>query len=178
MGAVMSKSRRFICSSMSRTVGPAVAILFGLSVASAQQPEVAGVKLPACSQSMIIATTWQAVFNQYSGLFAFACPINIASNGTLTSGTCTFPAGQSIVTSPSGTLTIDRTCHVVGSVAFSTCRTSNCASNTLNSKISVSLWRSEDGTRISGMQQFSNCDSSSVCDPAPDAVGTFELVAQ
>jgi hypothetical protein len=65
-----------------------------------------------------------------------SCPISIALNGSISSGACTFQTDVFTV-SISGTLTIDRACHVVGSMTF------NLGDQLVEGP--VSLWRSADG---------------------------------
>jgi hypothetical protein len=53
-------------------------------------------------------------------------------------------------------LTIDRSCHVTGSITYSLCAPTNdiyvpdCANNQMSYQVKLSLWRSGDGTRLSG----------------------------
>jgi hypothetical protein len=147
----------------------AVPILFGLlaSTAFAQAPEpvqppaqaAVGVKLPVCCQRMI-AGSWQAVFgNSFLGV-TLVCSLNISSAGVISNSLCnigTYPFGSQTVTQPpSGTLTIDRACHVTGSIDYIVCSGSPCgnpgASTTVQNQ--ASLWRSRDGTRLSGFPQW------------------------
>jgi hypothetical protein len=56
-------------------------------------------------------------------------------------------------------LTIDRSCHVTGSIMYSVCLSScdsnnvctpDCVNNQVSYQVTPSLWRSGDGTRLSG----------------------------
>jgi hypothetical protein len=133
-------------------------ILSGLlmSTALAQQPQTAkpGAKVPACSQAMI-ARTWQAAFTSVAPLNfrVFACPISIAADGSASPGNCTTPDAGMTVTPPSGTLAIDAACHVTGTISYAVVEKGSSYSS-YSAQISVSLWRSADGSRLSGFQQW------------------------
>jgi hypothetical protein len=53
-------------------------------------------------------------------------------------------------------LTIDRSCHVTGSITYTNCGagygngTPDCVNNQQSYQAKLSLWRSGDGTRLSG----------------------------
>jgi hypothetical protein len=131
-------------------------LLCGLlvSAACAQQRETAkpGVKVPACTQSMIVGTR-QAVFTSVAPLTfrVFACPIDIAADGTLSPVNCTIPDTGMTATPPAGTLTIDRSCHVTGTINYAVVEQPSSYSS-YSAQVSVSLWRSLDGSRLSGSQ--------------------------
>jgi hypothetical protein len=72
-------------------------------------------------------------------------------NGSITSGACTFPTDVFTI-SISGALTIDRACHVVGSMTFSL------GDQTIQGP--VSLWRSVDGSRLSGFAVWSTANTT------------------
>src|SRR5258708_23139448 len=106
-------------------------IVSGLLVSAsfAQQPEPianTGVKLPTCSAAMIVGT-WQAAFGYGSPLYGtaqnngFSCPLNIAANGTITSGPCVLGSAMTVSPVPSGVVTIDNKCHVARSITFGYC---------------------------------------------------------
>jgi hypothetical protein len=161
--------------SLTRTILIA-SIFLGPSVAVAQQPALpllSKSKLAACTQSMI-AGTWQAVFNSFVPNTVFACPITISTNGTVTPGTCTFGPPELpyvLVQPPSGTLTIDRACHVTGSISYSF--SSSSLPNNISAALVPSLWRSADGSRLTGTQSVTG-----TCGPTctfPNFY-TFELV--
>ena len=162
--------------SLNRAVVSVASILFCVTAAVAEEPETTaklGPKLHACSQSMIVGT-WQAVFWPASTR-GFACPISIADNGTLTPGTCTLPDSNFTLTQvPSGSMTIDRACHVVGSIAYTFCDPPYSGSSCQTYQQSVSLWRSSDGSRLSGFQHSSclNCIGGPLYFVYP-----FELIA-
>jgi hypothetical protein len=132
--------------------------------------ERAAVKHGTCSQSMI-AGTWQGVFTQGQGVDnatdSFACPINIAADGTATAGNCTVLPGMSFVLSPSGTLKIDNTCHVTGSIGYNSCIGTSC----LSVALAISAWLSADGSRITGFQRWACIANPGNC------LTNFELVA-
>ena len=127
-----------------------------MSAACAQQPETAkpGVKVPACTQSMIVGT-WQAVFTSVAPLTfrVFACPIDIAANGTFDPGNCTTPDTAMTVTPPTETWTIDRRCHVTGTINYVVAERPSSYSS-YSAQLSVSLWRSIDGSKLSGSQRW------------------------
>ena len=154
-----------------------------ISVALAQQPAQTGspgVKLPACSPAMIIGT-WQAAFGYGTPLYGtaqnngFSCPLNVATDGTITSGTCILGSGITVSPVPSGTVTIDRSCHVAGSITFGYCNPGRSCVN--HWQMSVSLWRSADGSRLTGTQVLTCPKCKSVQDQAVTWVSPFEMIA-
>ena len=161
---------------LSRTTSVVAAIFLGLSAAFAQQPAPspdAALKFPACSQSMLVGPKWQAVFpGVYTpgfGWVNFSCPISISSNGSVTPGSCTVATALSNLTvtqPPSGTLTIDRTCNVVGSISYT--------ANEGVFQMQVSLARSINGSRLSG---FSKTCYAGICNAGKYFVYPFEMVA-
>lgn len=113
--------------SLRRAAVPVISVFLALTLpaASAEQPELSSkpaAKLPRCSQSMIVGTAWQAFFTVLSNR-GFACPINIATTGTLTSasGNCTLPDGFALAQPPSGVMTIDHACRVTGTITYGFC---------------------------------------------------------
>jgi hypothetical protein len=152
-----------------RTIALIATMFLGLSSAVAQQRATTSQlapKLPACSQSMLVGT-WQAVFNGGLGYGSnFVCPISISSSGTLTAGTCTFFSGATATQLPSGSLIIDRACHVTGFINYTY------ESNPI--QLSVSLWRSADGSRLSGFSEL--CGVS--CATNPEYAIPFEMILQ
>jgi hypothetical protein len=153
------------------------------SMAFPQQPDPAaspGMKLPTCTPSMIVGT-WQAAFGYGTPLYGtaqnngFSCALNIAGNGTVTSGPCILGSGMTVSPAPSGALAIDRACHVVGSITFGYC---NPGRSCINSwQMSVSLWRSFDGSRLTGTQVLTCPKCKSIEDTAVTWVSPFEMVA-
>ncbi len=145
-----------------------------LSPALAQQPpqtESSGMKLPTCFQSLI-EREWQANFYLAQVNHGFSCPISISSDGTLGFGNCVTAKNVTIVQLPSGMLTINRTCHVIGSITY------GFADDQWGGGLaqeSFSLWRSSDGSRLSGTRHFVCCDQ--VGGIPQDWVVPFELVA-
>ena len=98
-------------------------LLLGSS-AFAQQPTAQPpLMLPTCTPSMIVGT-WHAAFGYGTPVYGtaqnngFACPLTIAPNGTINSGACIVGSTMTVSSPPSGTLTIDRSCHVVGLITF------------------------------------------------------------
>jgi hypothetical protein len=130
--------------SLSRAIVTVASILCAVSTAFAAET-----RLPVCSQLMIVGT-WQAYFS-YGGL---ACPITIAANGSITAGTCKTVSTIALPHPPAGSLTIDRSCHVTGSITYSVCYprgdTPDCVNEQQSYQVTPSLWRSGDGTRLSG----------------------------
>jgi hypothetical protein len=152
---------------LNRAFASITCITLGVVSALAQQPATTpqlAPRLPTCSQPMIVGT-WQAVFAQFAvnpsqGNLGFACPINIAGNGALTPGNCTVSASETIVAPPSGSLTTDRACHVVGTISFTI---KNAMGVTLPTQLSVSVWRSADGSRLTGNATVNLTCGSSPC---------------
>jgi hypothetical protein len=166
-----------------RTVGPAAFILLGMSSASAQPTQ----KVPACTQSMIVGT-WQALFspgvsNPIAPGFPiypnFACPVTISKDGLLT-GNCTLAENFKLTQQPSGTLTVERTCRAVGPIAYTVCDSNMGACSKQSDYVirtSVSLWRSTDGSRLSGFQSWSCSAGGRGCGRTPPPnVLPFELI--
>jgi hypothetical protein len=153
------------------------------SVALAQQAapsDSPGVRLPTCSPSMIVGT-WQAAFAYGTPIYGtaqnngFSCPLNVAPNGTVTSGPCILGSAMSVSPVPSGVLTIDNKCHVAGSLTFGYCNPGrSCVGGW---QMSVSLWRSADGSRLTGTQVLTCPKCKSVQDPAVTWVSPFEMIA-
>jgi hypothetical protein len=155
-------------------------LILALSAAYAQQPgttpQPAQPRLPICSQSMIVGT-WQAVFSQFAvnalqSNLGFACPLTIAANGTVTPGNCLVSASQAIMNPPSGALTIDRACHVIGTISYTI---KDAMGVSLPVQLSVSTWRSADGSRLSGNATVNLTCGSSPC--LNNYISAFELVA-
>src|ERR1700693_3577432 len=129
-----------------------------VSMVFAQQPDSTadrGVKFPTCTPSMIVGT-WQGVFAYGTPFYGtaqnngFSCPLNVAANGTVTSGPCILGSAMSVSPVPSGVLTIDNKCHVAGSLTFGYCNPGrSCVGGW---QMSVSLWRSADGSRLNRTQ--------------------------
>jgi hypothetical protein len=162
---------------LNRVIASTIWMVLGAAAAFAQQPAPQPAsRLPTCTQSMIIGTS-QAVFTQFAvnllqGNLGFACPINIGGNGALTPGNCTVSASETIVSPPSGTLTIDRACHVIGTISFTI---KNAMGVNLPTQLSVSVWRSADGSRLSGNATVNLTCGSSPC--LNNYISPFELVA-
>ena len=154
-------------------------LLLGSS-AFAQQPTAQPpLMLPTCTPSMI-AGTWHAAFGYGTPVYGtaqnngFACPLTIAPNGTINSGACIVGSTMTVSSPPSGTLTIDRSCHVVGLITFGYC---NPGRSCINSwEMSVSLWRSADGSRLTGTQVLRCPKCRSIHDPATTWVSPFEMI--
>lgn len=106
--------------SLCSAIATATLFCLSLSAALAQQPpqrESSGVKLRTCFQSLIEGE-WQANFYLAQVNHGFSCPIGISPDGTLGFGNCITAKNMTIVQPPSGILTIDRNCHVVGSITY------------------------------------------------------------
>jgi hypothetical protein len=145
-----------------------------LSVALAQQTaqtESSGVKFPTCSRSSI-EREWLANFYLAQVNHGFSCPIGISLDGTLRFGNCATAKNVTIARPPSGMLTIDRACHVVGSITY-VFTDDQWGGGTAQE--SFSLWLSSDGSRLSGTRHFVCCDQ--VGGIPQDWVVPFELVA-
>ena len=150
------------------------------SPASAQQQAGgAGARLPACNTTMIVGT-WQAAFGYGAPIYGtaqnngFSCPLTISNEGKVTSGPCTLGSGVTVAPMPAGVLTIDRACHVVGSITFGYCNPGRSCVNSW--QMTVSLWRSGDGSRLTGTQSLTCPKCKSVQDPVT-WVSPWEMVA-
>ena len=126
--------------------------------ASAQSPAPA-VELPACSEPMI-AGTWQALFeNPYLG-FTLACSLSVSATGAISDGACDIGSfthgGWTLAQPPWGTLTINRACKVIGAISYTVCSPSPCGNPATSMTIQnqALLWRSRDGSRLSGFVQW------------------------
>jgi hypothetical protein len=128
----------------------------------------------------MIVGTWQAIFtpgmaNPIAPGFPlypnFACGVSVAVNGTVTAGNCALNDNFSLTKQPAGSLTIDRTCHVVGTIAYTVCVQNGPCSTQGNYVVqtSVSLWRSGDGSRLSGFQSWSCSVGGRGCGRTPPA---------
>jgi hypothetical protein len=162
-----------------RAVLSVASIFLGLSAAVAQQPAItspSAPKLPVCSPSMI-AGRWQAVFTaSWVSPGYFSCAISVSPNGSLTASNC-LPGGYSFSQLPSGTLTIDRTCHVTGTMTYSVC-INGCAFPSTSFQILPSLWRSIDGSRLSGYYNVVSGASNVCSGEGPCAlILPFEMIA-
>jgi hypothetical protein len=157
-------------------------VFLTMSASVAQQPATpiqSTPKLPACTSSMIVGT-WYAAFGYGSPIYGtaqnngFACPLNVAANGAITSGTCILGSAMTVSPVPSGAVAIDKSCHVVGSITFGYC---NPGRSCINSwEMSVSLWRSADGSRLTGTQVLNCPKCKSIEDPAVTWVSPFEMI--
>ena len=98
------------------------------------------------------------------------CPITTAANGSFaTVGSC-LSATLPVTTSPSGALTIDSSCHVTGSLAYTV---SDFGFPPLSFKLKTSAWISADGSRVSGYVTGTATQSGS---PSFSTGGTIEVV--
>jgi hypothetical protein len=169
---------------LNRAVAFIAWIVLGAAAAFAQPAP----KLPACSQSMIVGT-WQALFapgvsNPIAPGFPiypnFACPVSISANGSLTTGNCTLNDNFMLTQQPSGSLTIDRTCHAVGPIDYTVCMQNNGPCSMQSDYVvhtTVSLWRSSDGSRLSGFQSWNCSVGGRGCGRTPPSnVLPFELI--
>jgi hypothetical protein len=102
-----------------------------------------------------------------------------SADGLLT-GNCTLAENFKLTQQPSGTLTVDRACHVVGTIAYTVCDPINGACSKQSDYVvraSVSLWRSGDGSRLSGFQSWSCSVGGRGCGRTPPPnVLPFELI--
>jgi len=124
-----------------------------------------------CSQSMIVGSTWQTVLRPLGSVAA--CAFNIAASGAITPVNCTLLPGASFTSAPSGSLTIDQTCRVSGSISFGLCSPNNVQPVCASIQLLITAWRSADGSRITGNQRWT--DPSQLGGWAQ--LSTFELVA-
>jgi hypothetical protein len=162
---VFFKNRHLSCTALA-------SLLASASFAQQAQHQ----RQPDCKQSMITGAPWQVVLNQNyynqsrnqhrdeSG--GFSCTINIAADGTITPANCT--GGVTFIDLPFGHLTIDRTCHVAGSIQYNTCSYTACG---VNIQLSISAWRSTDGSRLTGFQQWQCFQTNLTC------LSSFELIS-
>jgi hypothetical protein len=116
------------------------ALLAPVNMAAAQQvPPL----LPTCQQSMITGN-WEIVCLNCS--VNLVCPITIAFNGAVSSAQC---ENSDLTTPPSGALTMDTLCHVTGSISY-------VVGSDETYSVSLSMWLSADGSRISGYGTVAN----------------------
>jgi hypothetical protein len=159
---------------LSRAIVTVASILCAVSPAFAAET-----RLPVCSQSMMVGT-WQSVF--FSGI---ACPITIAANGSITAGTCETGSATAILHPPAGSLTIDRSCHVTGSITHTICGSGydnnknvyfpDCVNNP-SYQAKLSLWRSGDGTRLSGSALIACTVASPDCNIGGSLIFPMEFI--
>ena len=126
--------------------------------ASAQSPAPAA-EMPACSEPMI-AGTWQALFeNPYLG-FTLACSLSVSATGAISDGACDIGSlthgAWTLTQPPWGTLTINRACKVVAAISYTVCSPPPCGNPATSMTIQnqALLWRSRDGSRLSGFLQW------------------------
>jgi hypothetical protein len=140
-----------------------------------------------CTQSMI-AGNWEIILSDGT-LYnpSFACPISIASNGTLsTTGACTPPPtnGQGLTTPPSGQLLINSSCKVSSPISWvQTFILVNVnpkppppfltATLTVTVTAATHMWRSLDGSRLSG---FLNGNIHQTVNPCPGPTCSSDFV--
>jgi hypothetical protein len=117
------------------------------------------VSLPACSQSTI-AGSWQALLpNPYLG-FTLACSFIVSATGTVSDGACDIGSfthgGWALTQPPWGTLTINPACKVIGAISYTVCSPAPCGDpvTSLTVQNQALLWRSRDGSRLSGFLQW------------------------
>jgi hypothetical protein len=171
-----------------RVLPLAFLILGMLAPAAAQQPAAtpvavgpsgSGSRLPRCDTSMIVGT-WQAAFGYGAPIYGtaqnngFSCPLNVSADGKVTAGQCTLGSSITVSPLPSGVMTIDNACHVVGSITFGYCNPGRSCVNAW--QMNVSLWRSGDGSRLTGTQILTCPRCKSVQEPVT-WVSPFEMVA-
>jgi hypothetical protein len=156
-----------------------VLLMSGASAQQTAQTATPGLKLPACTTAMIVGT-WQAAFGYGTPVYGtgqnngFSCPLHVAANGTVTSGTFILGSGVTVSPVPAGTLTIDNKCHVAGVLTFGYCNPGRSCINAW--QMSVSLWRSADGSRLTGTQVLTCPKCKTLQDPAVSWVSPFEMV--
>jgi hypothetical protein len=151
----------------SRLVVSIASILFGVSSAFAE-PFI------PCDQSMITGVTWQAIFVPPSiySVRGFACPLTISSAGIITVvANCAFGADQAAFVPVTGTLNIDSSCQVVGQMTINLFD-DFVFLNGYTESVSASLWRSVDGSRLSGFMLWSGALNG----VSESAVSGFEMI--
>jgi hypothetical protein len=108
----------------------------------------------------MIAGTWQALFaNPYLG-FTLVCSLSVSDAGTISDGACDIGSfahgGWALMRPPWGTLTINRACKVIGAISYAVCSPAPCGnpSASITVQNQALLWRSRDGSRLSGFVQW------------------------
>ena len=120
-----------------------------------------------CDQSMITGMWVLPALGSGNAM----CKINIGTSGAFSSSCLIYTGGATytIQAQPTGTLTIDKTCHVTGEISYVWNVSGSCGPGnytyTYTEKLSPQLWRSLDGSRLSGYMTdvVSYTESSSKC---------------
>ena len=130
-----------------------------LASGASAQSRAPAVDLPTCSQPMI-AGSWQALFdNPYLG-FTLVCSLSVSATGIISNGSCDIGSfahgGWALTQAPWGTLTINPACKVIGAISYTVCSPSPCGNpvTSLTVQNQALLWRSRDGSRLSGFLQW------------------------
>jgi hypothetical protein len=99
-----------------------------------------------CDQSMITGSWIFADSNT-----GFACLIAISSTGSIssTASNCAINPTRDIITPMTGHLLINRTCKLTGQITYSTSESGN-PPITISSSNNLTLYRSLDGSRLTG----------------------------
>jgi hypothetical protein len=128
-----------------------------------------------CTQSMIVGKWIFAknflVVGGSGDFLGIACPIAIALDGKTSSGTCTV-LGVTLLTSPSGQLSINSSCKVTGSISWTACALGACSMTNTAITAAVQLWRSFDGSRLSGFASIHETSGGIVI----EEVDPFEII--
>ena len=127
-----------------------------------------------CDESMILGKWVMVLGAETSNLvgpgMGVSCQVTIGTNGALTTSSCAnLGPSMTITAPPKGTLTIDSTCYVHGTVSYRWTNNGVCPFGTViftyNEAMSPQLWRSLDGSRLSGYasDNVSYASSNSKC---------------
>ena len=104
---------------------------------------------------LLVMTTTVTGLLLLAGLSPAGMAASLAAR-SITAGTCQTASQIAVLHPPAGSLTINRSCHVTGSITYSVCYdlnnvgTPDCVNYQQSYQATLSLWRSGDGTRLSG----------------------------
>ncbi len=120
-----------------------VAVSLALPTAAARAQQGAGKTM--CTQGML-AGQWQL---QISG-YGVTCPAQITREGVLSTSYCAHPTMSHLSPSPNSTLKVSASCEVTGEITWVRCEDGAPCKARKPFAGKATMWRSGDGTRVSG----------------------------